>query len=117
MSTNVLNDRDANAQLKPSPSPEKEKPKSLEYHREMLHSRLKGGQTQQYISPSDEIMSPASQKLTNFKNKRAMKKAKPQTLFKKTSTKNFETATKTTMFADIPKDTPKEDEENKEEQT
>jgi len=29
---------------------------------------------QQYVSPSDEIMSPATQKLAAFKTKRAMKK-------------------------------------------
>ncbi|KAF2733522.1 hypothetical protein EJ04DRAFT_513164 [Polyplosphaeria fusca] len=113
MSSNVLNARDNNAQLKPSPSPEEEKPKSLEYHRQVLESRLKGGKTEQYISPSDEIMSPATQKLNAFRNKHVMKKSKPQTLFKKTSTKNFETAknTNTNMFADIPKETLKEADE------
>ena len=44
MSSNVLSDRDTNAQLKPSASPEKEKPKSLEYHRQVLESRLQNGQ-------------------------------------------------------------------------
>jgi hypothetical protein len=43
MSANILGPRDSNAQLKQSPSPEKEKPKSLEYHRQVLESRLKGG--------------------------------------------------------------------------
>ncbi|KAH7390566.1 hypothetical protein BKA66DRAFT_459223 [Pyrenochaeta sp. MPI-SDFR-AT-0127] len=103
MSSNVLSVRDNNAQLKPSPSPEKEKPKSLEYHRQILQSRMEGEQTQQYVSPSDDIKSPATQKLQAFKNKHAMKKSKPQTLFKKTSSKNFESAKGTAMFADIPK--------------
>lgn len=40
MGSNVLSTRDANAHIKPTPSPEKEKPKSLEYHRQMLASRL-----------------------------------------------------------------------------
>ena len=44
MAANVLSDRDANAQVKRSPSPVKEKPKSLEYHRQMLESRLKNEQ-------------------------------------------------------------------------
>ncbi|KAF2262093.1 hypothetical protein CC78DRAFT_535143 [Lojkania enalia] len=113
MSSNALSVRDNNARLKPSPSPEKEKPKSLEYHRQVLEARLKNGHTEQYISPSDEIMSPASQKLNAFRNKHVMKKAKPQTLFKKTSTKNFETAKSGALFADIPRDTPKEVDEGK----
>lgn len=90
MAANVLSDRDANVQVKQSPSPVKEKPKSLEYHRQVLESRLKNEQsvgespvnegsnnarrTQQYISPSDEIMSPATQKLNAFRNKHVMKK-------------------------------------------
>ncbi|PSN71186.1 hypothetical protein BS50DRAFT_570588 [Corynespora cassiicola Philippines] len=107
MAANVLANRDTNTQLKANPSPEKanDKLKSLEYHRQVLESRLKGGeQTQQYVSPSDEIQSPATQKLNAFRNKHAMKKSKPQTLFKKTSSKNFEAAKGAPMFADIPKE-------------
>ena len=44
MSPNVLSVRDTNVQLKPTPSPEKEKPKSLEYHRQVLQSRINDGQ-------------------------------------------------------------------------
>lgn len=44
MALNVLSERDSNAQLKPTPSPEKEKPKSLEYHRQVLESRMKNEQ-------------------------------------------------------------------------
>jgi len=40
MSANVLSVRDTNVQLKPTPSPEKDKPKSLEYHRQVLQSRM-----------------------------------------------------------------------------
>lgn len=41
MSTaNVLCSRDTNAQIKPTPSPEKDKPKSLDYHRQVLNSRI-----------------------------------------------------------------------------
>ncbi|KAJ4366902.1 hypothetical protein N0V83_007431 [Neocucurbitaria cava] len=105
MSSNVLSVRDNNAQIKPTFSPEKEKPKSLEYHRQVLQSRMDSEQTQPYVSPSDEIMSPATQKLQAFKHKHAMKKSKPATLFKKTSSKNFESAKGTAMFADIPKAT------------
>jgi hypothetical protein len=49
MASNVLSDRDTNMQVK-SPvnaaGQEKEKPKSLEYHRQMLESRLK---EEQYV--------------------------------------------------------------------
>jgi hypothetical protein len=47
MSANVLSDRDTNAQVKPSASPEKEKPKSLEYHRQVLESRMN---SEQYVA-------------------------------------------------------------------
>ncbi|KAI8940682.1 hypothetical protein NX059_001951 [Plenodomus lindquistii] len=103
MATNVLSSRDTNAQIKPTPSPEKDKPKSLDYHRQALNSRINNEQPQQFVSPSDEIQSPATQKLQAFKTKHAMKKSKPQTLFKKTSSKNFESSKGTAMFADIPK--------------
>ncbi|KAF2205170.1 hypothetical protein GQ43DRAFT_477626 [Delitschia confertaspora ATCC 74209] len=106
MSSHVLASRDTNAQPQPSTEPEKkQEPKSLEYHRQVLESRLKDGQDQQtYVSPSDEIMSPATQKLNAFRNKHVMQKSKPKTLFAKTSTKNFEAAKGASMFADIPKD-------------
>lgn len=42
MASNVLSQRDTNTQLKPASSPEK--PKSLDYHRQVLHSRLNGEQ-------------------------------------------------------------------------
>ncbi|KAL6706732.1 hypothetical protein ACN47E_005274 [Coniothyrium glycines] len=110
MAANVLGARDVNAQVKPAASPDKKETKSLNYHRQMLQSRLNGEQPQQVISPSDEIMSPATQKLQAFKNKHAMKKSKPQTLFKKTSSKNFEATKGAVMFADIPKaDGPEEE--------
>jgi hypothetical protein len=37
-------------------------------------------------------------------------RSKPQTLFKKTSTKNHESLTGSPMFADIPKEVSKQDE-------
>ncbi|KAF2811112.1 uncharacterized protein BDZ99DRAFT_415529 [Mytilinidion resinicola] len=109
MSSNILANRDTNAKL---PSPEKEagkdKPKSMEFHRQVLESRMKSGQAQQtFISPSDQILSPATQKVNAYRNKHAMKKSKPQTLFAKTSSKNLEaakSASMSNMFEDIPKD-------------
>ncbi|KAF2457233.1 hypothetical protein BDY21DRAFT_267123, partial [Lineolata rhizophorae] len=78
--------------------------KSLEYQREMLNAKLKDGRAlKSYISPSDNIQSPATQKLNAFKTKHAMKKSKPQTLFAKTSQKNVAVSNATTaMFGDIP---------------
>ncbi|KAJ4334941.1 hypothetical protein N0V95_009032 [Ascochyta clinopodiicola] len=102
MSSNVLSSRDVNAQIKPVAPSDTKEPKSMEYHRQVLESRMKDEQAQKYVSPSDEIQSPATQKLSNFRNKNIMKKSKPQTLFQKTSTKSFEAAKGQPMFADIP---------------
>ncbi|KAF2095062.1 hypothetical protein NA57DRAFT_79551 [Rhizodiscina lignyota] len=103
MSTSVLSERDANVPST-STSPTKEAPKSMEYHRQMLESRLKDDKTQQtYISPSDTIMSPASQKLAAFKNKHIAKSVKSKSLFAKAMTKNADTTTRSPPFADLPK--------------
>ena len=40
MSANVLSDRDTNMPLKPAASSEKDQPKSMEYHRQVLQSRM-----------------------------------------------------------------------------
>jgi len=86
MSSNVLVERDTNAQ--PTAANENEKPKSMECHRQMENKlndqkseepKSKDSieedcstlcRTQQtYISPSDGILSPATQKLAAFKSK------------------------------------------------
>ncbi|KAF1832768.1 hypothetical protein BDW02DRAFT_599635 [Decorospora gaudefroyi] len=116
MASNILSARDTNAQVKPISSPEKlvekKNAKSLDYHRQVLQSRLQGEQEPKFVSPSDDIMSPATQKLQAFKTKHAMNKSKPQTLFKKTSAKTFEAnkSSGSVMFADIPKADSNEDE-------
>ncbi|EDU40756.1 spo12-like protein [Pyrenophora tritici-repentis] len=116
MSPNVLSARSTNTQVKPTSSPEKaaEKDvKSLAFHRQVLQSRMKDGeQEQKFVSPSDDIMSPATQKLQAFKTKHAMKKSKPQLLFKKTGAKNFEPLKdgSALVFADIPKKVAQTDE-------
>ncbi|KAF2841738.1 hypothetical protein M501DRAFT_1001019 [Patellaria atrata CBS 101060] len=122
MSSTVLADKDINSKLA-APQDEKEKPKSMEYHRRVLQSKIEEGQydsqargsattitsdrtnraQQIYVSPSDNIQSPATQKLNAFKNKHAMKKSKPQTLFAKASTKKIDAAGGTEMFGEIPK--------------
>ncbi|KAK7707352.1 hypothetical protein SLS57_009373 [Botryosphaeria dothidea] len=103
MSANVLASRDTNAQL--GQAADDDKPRSLEYHRQVLESRMKSGQMdeQKYVSPSDGIQSPATQKLAAFKNKHGLQKAKPKTLFGKMSARNMENASSGgSMFADIP---------------
>ncbi|KAK8199226.1 hypothetical protein HDK77DRAFT_458218 [Phyllosticta capitalensis] len=103
MSSNVLADRDTNAQLSTMNPAEEGKPKSMEYHRQLLESRMKSGQLEEskYVSPSDGIQSPATQKLAAFKNKHGAQKAKPKTLFGKMSARNMQ-ANGGNMFADIP---------------
>ncbi|KAL8830693.1 MAG: hypothetical protein Q9170_005621 [Blastenia crenularia] len=65
-----------------------EKPKSMEYHRQILQSRLEeDGGKHTYHSPSDQIMSPATKKLEALKGKR-FGKAKGQSLFADTMSKN-----------------------------
>ncbi|MCJ1388344.1 hypothetical protein MMC18_001190 [Xylographa bjoerkii] len=103
MSTNVLAARDINTSA-PHASNRDSKPtmdsgedaKSMEYHRQILHSKLaEDGQKTTYISPSDTIMSPTTQKLAGMRQKRFMK-AKPQSLFAKTSSKNMLSPTSST---------------------
>ncbi|KAI9700335.1 MAG: hypothetical protein M1836_002350 [Candelina mexicana] len=92
MSSQILSDRDVNssgpqANTQNSTSAD-HKPKSMDYHRQVLQSRLNGDDKQQtYISPSDNIMSPCTQKLSVMKNKH-FTKAKPQTLFGKQTLSN-----------------------------
>ncbi|MCJ1351094.1 MAG: hypothetical protein MMC33_001076 [Icmadophila ericetorum] len=66
------------------------KPKSMEFHRQQLKEKLDGdksdGDKQTYISPSDTILSPCTQKLSALKSKR-FAKVQPKSLFAKMSTK------------------------------
>ncbi|EAU30515.1 conserved hypothetical protein [Aspergillus terreus NIH2624] len=65
---------------------------SMEYHRQVLQGKLENGDKQQasYVSPSDDIMSPCSKKLSDLKGKRFKNAGKPQSLFAKLGKKNFE---------------------------
>jgi len=84
MSSNVLADRDVNAAVDAKPDV-----KSMEYHRQVLQSKLDESQGKQtYISPSDTIMSPCTAKLSAYRSKQ-VGKAKPKSLFAKTSSKNL----------------------------
>ncbi|MCJ1429310.1 hypothetical protein MMC29_007223 [Sticta canariensis] len=62
-------------------------PSSLEQHRQALRARLDAEKTKPpaYISPSDNIMSPCTAKLSAYKSKHFLK-AKPQSLFAKLDT-------------------------------
>ncbi|MCJ1320202.1 hypothetical protein MMC15_005540 [Xylographa vitiligo] len=96
MNANVLAARDINTSAPHGPKPDSkptmdngEDTKSMEYHRQILQSKLaEDGHKTTYISPSDNIMSPTTQKLAGMRQKRFMK-AKPQSLFAKTSSKNM----------------------------
>ncbi|EKD17884.1 uncharacterized protein L3040_004424 [Drepanopeziza brunnea f. sp. 'multigermtubi'] len=94
MSSNVLADRDINASAATKipeykPNQEKGDVKSMEYHRQVLQSKLEESQGKQtYISPSDNIMSPCTAKLSAYRSKQ-VGKAKPKSLFAKTSSKNL----------------------------
>ncbi|KAH7393318.1 hypothetical protein BKA64DRAFT_83339 [Cadophora sp. MPI-SDFR-AT-0126] len=91
MSSNVLADRDVNAAAQNKVVDMDAKPdvKSMEYHRQVLQSKLEENKAEAtYISPSDNIMSPCTAKLSAYRNKQ-VGKAKPRSLFAKTSAKNL----------------------------
>ncbi|MCJ1339378.1 hypothetical protein MMC09_004667 [Bachmanniomyces sp. S44760] len=97
MASNVLASRDINTSAPAATNPDRKAaatindkaPKSMDYHRQVLASRLEEDKAKPtYISPSDTIMSPCTKKLSAYKNKHFMK-AKPQSLFAKTSSKNL----------------------------
>ncbi|KAF7588193.1 hypothetical protein BBP40_006012 [Aspergillus hancockii] len=88
--THLVNTDKAN-ELKAAPA----KINSMEYHRQVLQGKIDSGDKQQasYVSPSDELMSPCSKKLSDLKGKRFKNAGKPQSLFAKLGKKNFEQST------------------------
>ncbi|KAI9826919.1 MAG: hypothetical protein M1832_005858 [Thelocarpon impressellum] len=87
----VLSSRDPNAPVASADGGQDggKSVKSMEYHRQVLQSRLKeDGGKQTYVSPSDNIMSPCTAKLSAYRSKHFMK-AKPQSLFAKASSKSM----------------------------
>ncbi|CZT07654.1 hypothetical protein WAI453_005133 [Rhynchosporium graminicola] len=96
MSSNVLADRDVNAAAQSKIVDVDAKPdvKSMEYHRQVLQSKLDESKGEAaYISPSDNIMSPCTAKLSAYRSKQ-LGKAKPRSLFAKTSAKNLSAPSK-----------------------
>ncbi|RMJ28389.1 Spo12 family [Aspergillus sp. HF37] len=65
---------------------------SLDYHRQVLQGKLENGGKNQtsYVSPSDDIMSPCSKKLSDLKGKRFKNAGKPPSLAAKLGKKSFE---------------------------
>jgi len=89
---NVLTSKDVNMSLAPATAANEEngKPdvKSMEYHRQILQSKMESGETKTYISPSDNIMSPCTAKLSALRNKQ-VGKVKPKSLFAQASAKKL----------------------------
>ncbi|PYH42035.1 Spo12 family protein [Aspergillus saccharolyticus JOP 1030-1] len=91
MDAQPLTDRSTNTHL--GTAEETGKPiNSMDYHRQKLQGKLESGESNQasYVSPSDELMSPCSKKLSDLKGKRFKNAGKPQSLFAKLGKKNFE---------------------------
>ncbi|KAF4976055.1 hypothetical protein FZEAL_7233 [Fusarium zealandicum] len=89
MSTKVLASKDVNAPMSDQQMNAKDV-KSMEYHRQVLQSKIAEEDTNnKYISPSDNIMSPCTAKISALRNKHAGK-AKPKSLFAQTSAKKLQ---------------------------
>ncbi|KAJ5958301.1 Spo12 [Penicillium vulpinum] len=67
---------------------------SMEYHRQVLQGKVSGEEPPaSYVSPSDDIMSPCTKKLSDIKGKRFKNAGKPQSLFAKLGKKSYEQST------------------------
>ncbi|KAL2152065.1 hypothetical protein VTH82DRAFT_5249 [Thermothelomyces myriococcoides] len=63
---------------------------SMEHHRQVFQSKMEqGGENKAFVSPSDNIMSPCTAKLSAFRNKQ-IGKVKPKSLFAQASAKRLE---------------------------
>ncbi|KAK5993644.1 hypothetical protein PT974_07079 [Cladobotryum mycophilum] len=82
----VLGNKDVNAPLAEQ-APVKDV-KSMEYHRQVFQSKMAEEPSKQYVSPSDNIMSPASAKISALRNKHVAK-GKPKSLFAQASAKKL----------------------------
>ncbi|KAI9898544.1 hypothetical protein N3K66_006904 [Trichothecium roseum] len=92
MSGQILGNKDVNApvaaeQKTLSGKPAKEV-KSMEYHRQVFQSKTDEA-SGAYVSPSDDIMSPCSAKISALRNKHVAK-AKPRSLFAQASAKRLQ---------------------------
>ncbi|KAJ4389081.1 hypothetical protein N0V93_006543 [Gnomoniopsis smithogilvyi] len=89
MTTNALSAKDANVPMAASDNAIDSK-KDMEYHRQVLKSKMEAQESgNNYISPSDEIMSPCTAKLSAMRNKQ-VGKVKPKSLFAQASSKRLQ---------------------------
>ncbi|OHE97780.1 hypothetical protein CORC01_06985 [Colletotrichum orchidophilum] len=110
MSPNVLADKDVNAAVVANDPQAAKDLKSMEYHRQVLQNKMAQekydwlqtrncsknkalnstvlDRSKTYISPSDDIMSPCTAKLSALRNKQ-VGKVKPKSLFAQTSAKKL----------------------------
>ncbi|CEJ80760.1 Putative BNS1 protein [[Torrubiella] hemipterigena] len=87
MSARILGDKDVNAAIEQQSTLVKDV-KSMDYHRQVFQSKMAQEPAKQYISPSDNIMSPCSAKINALRNKQVTK-AKPKSLFAQASAKRL----------------------------
>lgn len=90
MSGTVLSDEDVNAPLVEHQKQQESAKdvKSMEYHRQVFQSKMAEEKAAKYVSPSDNIMSPCSAKISALRNKHAAK-VKPKSLFAQASAKKL----------------------------
>ncbi|KUL84712.1 hypothetical protein ZTR_07627 [Talaromyces verruculosus] len=78
---------------------------SMDYHRKALQDKLQNGvaddqsNNASYVSPSDDIMSPCTKKLSDLKGKRFKNAGKPTSLFAKLGKKNYEQSSSSSSSA------------------
>ncbi|KAL1900204.1 hypothetical protein Sste5346_002514 [Sporothrix stenoceras] len=89
----VLGDKDVNAAIAADAGSSNNKDsgkdiKSMEYHRQVLQSKMEAEGPKQYVSPSDNIMSPCTAKLKALRTKQ-VGKAKPKSLFAQASARKM----------------------------
>lgn len=87
----VLGDKDVNAAIADTASKDAKDSKdikSMEYHRQVLQSKMQSDEPKQYVSPSDNIMSPCTAKLKALRNKQ-VGKTKPKSLFAQASARKM----------------------------
>ncbi|KAH6648842.1 hypothetical protein BKA67DRAFT_374394 [Truncatella angustata] len=94
MSGNVLSEKNINThavqQMDPMAANGKPDVKSMDYHRQVLQNKMEQDKNENnYVSPSDGIMSPCTAKLSAFRNKQ-VGKAKPKSLFAQASAKKLD---------------------------
>ncbi|KAG5977309.1 hypothetical protein E4U55_006885 [Claviceps digitariae] len=82
----ILGDKDVNAPVEQQQ--QSKDVKSMEYHRQVFQSKMAAEKTKQYVSPSDDIMSPCTAKIHALRNKHASK-IKPKSLFAQASAKKL----------------------------